>query len=285
MTPPTGTTRPRLSDALTRRYADAPPVPDALSQEQLLKLTFMAERGSVRAFKTDPIDQATLSFLSAVALASPTKSDLQQRDIILIQEPTIKVRLIELMGTQAWVKAAPTMLVFCGNNRRQRLVHRLRGHPFANDHLDAFFNSAVDAGIALSAFVTAAEAIGLGTCPISAIRNHAEAVCELLDLPDYAFPLAGLAVGWPAEAPEISPRLPLSVTLHVDRYEESGLEDALEAYDAARASIQPYAKQRFTEDYGMADPYVWSEDKARQYSKPEREQFGAFVRGKGFKLD
>ena len=54
---------------------------------------------------------------------------------------------------QAWLKDVPVLLVFCGNNRRQRQVHEWTGIPFANDHLDAFFNAAVDAGIALSAFV------------------------------------------------------------------------------------------------------------------------------------
>ncbi|NJM34133.1 MAG: NADPH-dependent oxidoreductase, partial [Rhodomicrobium sp.] len=67
----------------------------------------------------------------------------------------------------------------------------MRGHPFANDHLDAFFNAACDAAIALTAFILAAEARGLGCTPISAIRNHAEAVSELLGLPDHVFPFVG----------------------------------------------------------------------------------------------
>jgi nitroreductase/FMN reductase [NAD(P)H] len=64
----------------------------------------------------------------------------------------------------------PNLLLFCGNNRRQRRIHTLRDRHFANDHLDAFFNAAVDAAIALSAFVIAAEAEGLGVCPVSAVR-------------------------------------------------------------------------------------------------------------------
>jgi len=31
--------------------------------------------------------------------------------------------------------------------------------------------------------------------------------------------------------------------------------------------------------------YGWSEDKARQYGVPQRADFGAFVRSKGFGLD
>ena len=47
------------------------------------------------------------------------------------------------------------------------------------------------------AFVAAAEAVGLGCCPISVIRNHAEEVGGLLGLPDHLFPVAGLGVGEP----------------------------------------------------------------------------------------
>ena len=60
---------------------------------------------------------------------------------------------------------------------------------------------------------------------------------------------------------------------------------AVEAYDARRAEAQPYAKQRGISEYGTAEPYTWSEDKARQYNKPERADFGAFIRAKGFRLD
>ena len=60
---------------------------------------------------------------------------------------------------------------------------------------------------------------------------------------------------------------------------------AVEAYDRARAAAQPYEAQRFVEVFGTSDTYTWSEDKARQYTKPERANFGAFVRAKGFKLE
>lgn len=65
------------------------------------------------------------------------------------------------------MKDLPALLFFCGNNRRQRRIHELRNRPFANDHLDAFFNATVDAAIALSAFVLAAEAEGLGHVPLA----------------------------------------------------------------------------------------------------------------------
>jgi nitroreductase len=249
----------------------------------------LAERGSTRTFRPDAVPDQTLLRLCALALCSPTKSDLQQRDIIIVDDPSVRTRICALLATgplaQQWTAALPNLLIFCGNNRRQRLVHTLRDKPFANDHLDAFFNAAVDAAIALSAFVIAAEAEGLGTCPISAIRNHAAAVSRLLNLPDHVFPIAGLAVGYPAEAPQPSLRLPLSVTVHHNAYSDEGLDSAIDAYDSRRAAAQPYANQRYVREFGTKESYNWSEDKARQYARPERQDFGAYVRTIGFKLD
>jgi nitroreductase/FMN reductase [NAD(P)H] len=257
---------------------DAPPL-----------LRQLAARGSVRKFRSDIIPDRTLRRLCALALCAPTKSDLQQRDIIIIDSPSLKSRIGALLADgplgQKWLAGVPNLLIFCGNNRRQRRIHALRDRHFANDHLDAFFNAAVDAAIALSAFVIAAEAEGLGVCPISAVRNHSAALSRLLKLPDHVFPVAGLAVGYPAEAPKLSMRLPLSVTVHHNAFLEDGLDDAIEAYDRRREAAQPYAAQRYVREFGLADTYGWSEDKARQYARPERADFGAYARRIGFRLD
>ncbi|MGB3555020.1 MAG: nitroreductase family protein [Jannaschia sp.] len=245
----------------------------------------MAARGSCRAYAPGPVDPDLVRTLCALALAAPTKSDLQQRDIVLLTDPARRATLADLVGGQAWVRDAPGIAIFCGNNRRQRLIHDWRGRDFVNDHLDAFFNAAVDAGIALAAFVIAAEAAGLGCCPISAVRNEAAAVSDLLGLPDRVFPVAGLAFGYPGAEATLSPRLPLRVTVHRDRYLETDLRAEIDAYDARRAAMQPYAAQRRPDLFGTDPAYGWSEDKARQYSLPERADFGAHVRRIGFSLD
>jgi nitroreductase/FMN reductase [NAD(P)H] len=176
-------------------------------------------------------------------------------------------------------------LVFCGNNRRLRLMSQWRGTPFPNDHLDQFFNAACDAAMIMASFVQAAEAAGLGCCPISHVRNHAGKVSALLGLPQWVFPFAGLCVGYPARGNRITPRLGLEVTLHTDRYDESDLSTKIDAYDQRRHALQPYGRQREPERFGAAPFYGWSTDKARQYAVAERESFGAYVRAQGFRLD
>ncbi len=273
----------RLSDLLHQRFGEAEDTPPELDGNPALAR--MAGRGSCRSFRPEPPDAAMLRSIAAVALAAPSKSDLQQRDIVIVSDPGQLARLKALLAGQAWIEGAPALLVFCANNRRQRQLHELWGRPFANDHFDALFNAAVDAGIALSAFVTAGEAAGLGCCPISTIRNRAAEVSALLGLPDHVFPVAGLAVGRPATEPTISLRLPLSATVHADRYTEPDFAQVIGDYDAARAAQTADMPQRQQERFGRADPYTWSDDKTRQYARPERAEFGAFLRDKGFRMD
>ncbi|MEZ5854054.1 MAG: nitroreductase family protein [Hyphomicrobiaceae bacterium] len=273
-----------LYDKLDLRFGDMDEtaVPEQLAE--IDALTRMAGRGVVRRFKPDRLAAGMLETLSAIALSSPSKSDLQQRDILIVEDPAIRDRINTLLADQDWIPACPHLLVFLGNNRRQRQVHEWRAHAFANDHLDAFFNAAVDAGIALATFVTAAEAAGLGCCPISVIRNHAQEVSELLGLPDHVFPVAGLGVGWPAGPHFVSARLPLGLTLHRDRYTEA-TDEAVRAYDRRRNGIFPYRSQRNVARFGEAKEYGWSEEKARHYAVPERADFGAYVKRRGFKLE
>ena len=135
------------------------------------------------------------------------------------------------------------------------MISMWRDKPFANDHLDAFFNASIDAGIALSAFIIAAESVGLGCCPISAIRNHAAEVSDVLRLPEHVFPVAGLTLGWPLEEQEVSMRLPLAVTLHHNTFSEVNLKAKVDLYDEQREARQPYGVQRYERDFGHLERY------------------------------
>ncbi|MEM7060307.1 MAG: nitroreductase family protein [Pseudomonadota bacterium] len=265
----------KLQNALKTRFGDAPTVPEAAEV-----LVDMASRGVCRAYAEDPVDMNLVRTLCAVALSSPSKSDLQQRDIVIVSDPEIRAQLDEITGFD-WQPAAPVLLVFCANHARFHLCHEMAGVEMTNDHLDGFFNAAVDAGIALSAFVTAAERIGLGCCPLSVLRNQADLVSRLLDLPDRVIPVAGLTLGWPARTPRIAPRLSLAGTVHENRF-SSDPEAAIREYDQRRG---PPDRQRNPARFGEKQDYGWSDDKARQYADPQRSDWGAFVRAKKFNLE
>lgn len=278
----TETTRDAIKAAIDRRFGDAPEVPPGLQGEETLLR--MAAHRTHRAFADKPVDPGLLRLLAAVALSAPSKSDLQQRDIVLVEDRETRKKLDALIPGMDWLPAAPSLVVICGNNRRQRQFHQWRDQSYPNDHLDPFFNAATDAAIVLGWLINAAEAAGLGCCPLSVIRNNAQQVSELLALPDHVFPYAGLALGWPAREGWICPRLPIATTLHVDRFDDQDVRAKVDGYDHRRASLQPPMKQRNPARFGEAAFYGWSEDKFRQYAEPERADFGAYVRRRGFDL-
>ena len=272
----------RIAKATLARFGETITAPSGVPGADELRR--MLEHSSHRQWNTQPIDPALLKLLFACALSAPSKSDLQQADIIHVADRAKIKAIADWIPDMPWINHAPMFLVFCGNNRRIRQIGEWRGKPFVNEHLDHFMNAAVDAGIVLANFIRAAEAAGLGTVPISAVRNHPRETSDVLGLPDAVFPVAGLCVGYPLERGYITPRLPLDVTVHTDRFNENGLKEKIAAYDQRRHAVHPLRKQRYSKLYPDVAFNGWSEDKARHYSVPERADFGAFIRGKKFSL-
>lgn len=271
-----------IGRALERRFGARLPVPDSLPHASALAA--MNERSVCRSYRPQPLDAQLIPLLCATALSAPSKSDLQQADIIRVCAPEKRAAIHDLLPGSPWIATAPEFLVICGDHRRIRHLFTARAREFPNDHLDSFFNAAVDAGIVLATLLQAAHLAGLGTCPISEIRDHAAAICALLELPQWVFPVAGLTVGYPVELEPLSPRLALGATVFVDAYDAGRIDADLAEYDARRIRERPYRRQRDPARFGEADAYGWSEDKFRQYSKVQRADFGAFIRARGFTL-
>ncbi len=273
----------QIQQALAARFGETLTVDPATAG--LETLARLAARGVHRRFTDQPIAPALLRTLFGVALSSPSKSDLQQGDIVHVVDAAKRQAIFARIPDMPWMAQAPVFLVFCGNGSRMPQISALRQKPYPNDHLDAFFNAVVDGAIVMTAFIAAAEAVGLGCCPISVVRDHAAQLAKELELPPRVVPIAGLCVGWPAGPSRLSPRLSIDTRVHVDRYDESKLTAQLDEYDQRRAKTAPFGKQRKPETWGEVPFYGWSEDKARQYAEPQRADFGAFVRKSGFKLD
>jgi FMN reductase [NAD(P)H] len=272
----------RLKTALNERFGADFAADAALPGVE--ELARMAEHRSHRKFSDRAVAPDLLRLLFACALSAPSKSDLQQADIVHVADRANVKAIADSIPDMPWIASAPVFLVFVANNRRIRQIGEWRGKPFVNEHLDHFMNAAVDAAIVMATFIRAAEAVGMAACPISHVRNHAQELSRMLALPEAVFPVAGLCVGYPAEAGRITPRLPLEVTVHTDRFEESGARAKIEAYDRRRHQLLPFRRQRYADRYPDVAFYGWTEERARQYSVPERADFGSFIRSRGFSL-
>jgi FMN reductase [NAD(P)H] len=267
------------------RFGEEAETASDLSDVPWLRQVLM--RRTHRRYTEQPVAEPLLRLLLGTAFSASSKSDFQQATAIWVRDRRERDHLAALVPDMPWVGNAPVFLVFCGDAHRLERIGELRGHRNENGSLEGFFNAAIDAALALQTFVLAAETAGLGCCPISVLRNHPAAVGEILDLPDKVFPVAGLCVGYPAVAGHVSMRLPLEATVHVDRYDDQRLAEAVDAYDRRRDERYslPREQQRSPDVFGYASFYGWSEDKARQATQPEGQSFPTFLRARGFTLD
>ena len=271
----------RFGIAPSDRVRDAPELPGEPALVRILG------RRTHRRYRAEPIEEPLVEALLACALSASSKSDLQQASIVRVRSPAKQAAIAGWLPAMPWIGEAPLLLVFCGDNLRLRRAAALRGKPFPNDNVDMFMNAAVDAGLALQTFCLAAEAAGLGCCPVSEVRTHIDRLTELLALPAGVFPVAGLCVGWPAREGFVSMRLPPALAIHEDTYDAAQVAAGIDAYDRRRDARHriPAERQREVERFGRADFYGWSEDKARQYARPTRPGFRAYLRRQGFALD
>jgi FMN reductase [NAD(P)H] len=250
------------------------------------ELAPLLDRRVTRRYTDQPVPDTLLDALLAAAQSAPTKSDLQQYSIVVMRDRARIKQIADWIGTMDWIATAPVFLVWCGDMRRNQRLCEQHGMPHANNNLDTFLNTAVDCSLAMAQFMAAAEAVGLGSCPISYVRSHIERVTPLLALPPCVYPVAGLSVGWPVFRRPVSMRLPPSVVVHREHYDDSAMPDHVRQYDERRREREPVAPGSLKNNdvYKPREGVGWSENVARQLSVPERFGFAAYLKTRGFDL-
>lgn len=267
-----------------KRYGEAIAIAETI--QETVTTHQLLDRRSHRSFLENKISESLLSYLLACAQSAPSKSDLQQYSIVIVDNPELREQINSLPGMDDWVRNAPHLLIFCADLRRGWRITESKGFENANNTLDMLVNSTADAAIAMMAFVVAAESMGLGCCPISVVRNQIEVVSALLELPHGVYPFAGLCFGYPAETGQTSIRLPQAVVVHRNRYDDSALLQHLCIYDDMRHTLAPIPeeKQLHREQYGTKPGLRWSDNVARRLSVRERRTFRAFLEQQNFAL-
>ncbi len=274
----------KLSDLIAARFGMETDLGQNMTDDGTL--AGILARRTYRRYAEREVPAELLGVLLACAQSAPAKSDLQQYSIIRITDKQAKARLAKLAATP-FITDAPVVLVFCGDIRRVQEIGALRGYAYGQNTLDSFMNAAVDAALAMQTFVLAAESQGLGCCAISHLRNHLDQAADLLGLPPGVFPMAGLTAGWPAEERDVTMRLPPSVVVHENKYDDSALAGEIDRYDRRRHEIRPIpaTSHLHAEDYATPEFYGWSENAARRASRPEGlEGLRPFLEAHGFDL-
>lgn len=205
------------------------------------------------------VSEAQLEAMIKAAMAAPNWANGQQVSIIEVRDPQKKSKMAKAAGNQRWIEEAPVFLLFCMDFYRAKLAAEKNGTHFKIvEDIEAVMVGSTDVGIALANAVIAAESMGLGIVPIGGVRRNPQTFVELLNLPEYVFPITGLVVGVPRAIPDQKPRLPLKATYHKEQYDAQVQKESIDEYDAAISSYM-------TERTGGQDSSDWSSKIAHFY--------------------
>ncbi len=243
-------------------------------------IELLSAHRSVRKFRDKPIEESLFQTIVRAAQCAATSSHVQAYTIIRVQDKENRQQIAELSGPQPWVEQAPLFLVFCADFTRLETACDRQGFRAETGWAEQFVVATVDTALVAQNLMIAAESLGLGGVFIGGIRNDPEKVCELLNIPNNAYPVFGMCLGYPDQTPDIKPRLPLDLVLREDSFFGTDLEKEkadMEAYD------QTCRDYYLTRDSNLRDQ-TWSRQMADFMGKISRPHIKSFLEKRGFFL-
>ena len=219
-------------------------------------IKLMKAHTSVRRFKEQEIPQEDLNtILSAGQMASSWKN-FQSYSVIVVRSQEKKDALFEFVPQEA-IRQSAAFLLFVGDLNRAEKGTRLHTDVFQPQGVEGLLITSVDAALAGQNTLLAAESLGYGGVIIGLVRYKSVELAELFKLPDYTYPVFGIALGVPNQQHDVKPRLPLENVVFEEEYQEQSTED-IEAYDRVQ-----------TEYAGARATTTWSQRLAEQFGNPE----------------
>lgn len=188
---------------------------------------------SIRSFDDRPVEAEMVKQLLEIMNRSATSSGLQSYSVIHLTDPEKRQQLAKVCQ-QAYITQIPELFVFIVDNYRNYAIARAKGYE-GNYHrtMDHFFRGIADAYLAAQNLMTAIESLDMGGIFLGSIINHPMDTIQILELPVLTFPVVGLGFGYPAESPNIKPRMDVSLKVGENGYPywEDNILDAIKDYD------------------------------------------------------
>jgi len=237
----------------------------------------MIKHVSVRNFKDEAITQDQKDALLMAAQSGSTSEFVQAFSIIEITDPQLRNQLSDITISSPHVKKADTFYVFVADLHRQATM--LRAHSKSLDsikNMESLLVATVDTTIAAQSMAVAAESMDLGICYIGSIRNNIKQVAELLNLPDYTFPLFGMTIGVPDVKNQHKPRMSRNNQVATNSYDDTQFND-LATYDD---EVKDYYAQRKSN----AQDTTWTDKNLAIFEHVRRPDVAEFLKAQGFSL-
>lgn len=245
---------------------------------------YFSTRRTVRAYDLSrPVPAALLRTIAEKAMRAPNTGNMQLYSVVATTDPEGIAALAPCHFSQPAAKGAGALLTFCLDLNRYDRWCRMGGAVPGMGNLQGFTWGVMDTAIFAQQFCTIAEMEGLGTCYLGTTTYNAPEISRLLHLPEGVVPVITLAVGWPAEEPELTERLPVDCIFHEGAYRT--LSDA-ELSDAYAEKENREDSRRFVAENAKRNlAQVFAEVR---YPRAANEQFSAvyrdFLRARGIEL-
>lgn len=203
---------------------------------------------SIRRFRDQPVPESVLQSVLEAASRCSTTGNMQVYSIIRTEDPERKKELQALHFGQRMVGEAPVILTFLADFHRFNKWCELRGAEPCYDNFMSFLTAAMDALLASQNAAVAAEDHGLGICYVGTTPYQADKLIAFFGLPEGVVPITALALGYPAEEPPLTDRLPLEAIVHRERYTDFD-EEGINRLYAEKESLE--ANKAFVEENGL----------------------------------
>ena len=223
---------------------------------------------SIRHYQDKDISDEMLNNILTAASRGATTGNMQLYSIIVNKDKNIKQQLAPLHFNQPAVIEAPVVLTFCADFNRFIKWCDLRHAQHGFNNMQCYTWAVVDAVIAAQNAVIAAESMGLGTCYMGTVTYNVKPLCKLYQLPKHVVPVACVTIGYPAEQPDLTDRLPLKAVIHQERYHDYSDNDINDIYHEKEHSE---LTQQLLESNKMNNlAQIFAE---RRYTKQDNEHF------------
>lgn len=216
------------SDGADRQAPSAAELPAAFADDPTVAL--IEQRSSTRKFARDvPVTDEQREAVLHAASRAPTAGAMMMYSIIDVREQKTLDRLSVLADNQPFIAKSSWALVFVVDYAKwidlfrhvgcfsDEFSERAGVSPRTAPHMGDFAIAAQDAVIAAQNAVIAAEAVGLGSCYIGDVVEHAEEMAELLQLPEHTLPLSMIVLGAPARERPATPHPVVNLVMR-ERY-------------------------------------------------------------------
>lgn len=181
-------------------------------------MNHITTRRSIRKYAATPVSDTLLHRLISDASRTQTMGNLQFYSVVVTRSDEMKQRLAPAHFNQPMVTEAPVVLTFCADTRRTTLWAEHRQASPGYDNMLSYQNAATDALLFCQTFCNLAEEEGLGCCFLGTTVYMPHMIIDTLQLPSLVMPVATITLGWPAEQPPLTDRLPLDAIMHSETY-------------------------------------------------------------------